>query len=90
MAEALERLVDGSGAYTDLEIIRKRTEYVTDSNRCFLPVGASLVVRSFLDEFAEDFERHVGRPSQAEPVPEPKIWHIDEDDGRVTYYADRD
>ena len=90
MAEALERLVDGTATVTDLEVIRKRSEFVTDMNRCFLPVGASLVVRSFLDEFTPEFEAHVGKKSTAEPVPPPKIWHIDENNGHVTYYADRD
>ena len=88
MAEALERLVAGEGTGTELEILRKRTESVTDGNRCYLPVGAALLIRSFLETFAEDFEAHLGRPSDADPVPAPKIVSIDASSGSVVYASD--
>jgi NADH-quinone oxidoreductase subunit F len=71
--ERLDALVAGRGTALDIEEIRKRTITVTDGNRCYLPVGSALLVRSALDEFAPAFSARIGAPSTAAPVPVPKI-----------------
>jgi NADH-quinone oxidoreductase subunit F len=73
MFARLDRLVRGDGTANDIEEIRKRTETVTDANRCYLPVGSALLIRSALDEFPEAFRARIGSPSTAPPVPVPKI-----------------
>ncbi len=84
MFERLERLVRGDGTRADLDELRKRTETVTDGNRCYLPVGAALLVRSTLDVFADEFAARVGSPSPPEVAVEvPKILDIDDRTGEV-------
>ncbi|HWB73263.1 MAG TPA: NADH-ubiquinone oxidoreductase-F iron-sulfur binding region domain-containing protein [Egibacteraceae bacterium] len=87
--ERLDKLVRGEGTGADIEEIRKRTETVTDQNRCYLPVGAALLVRSTLDTFADEFAARVGSPSPAAvAVAVPKIDRIDEDTGEVVLDPD--
>jgi NADH-quinone oxidoreductase subunit F len=84
MSERLDRLVDGSGTAEDLEEIRKRTDTVTDANRCYLPVGAALLVRSALEAFPRAFSERVGATGPpAHPVEVPKIEHLDSASGAV-------
>jgi NADH-quinone oxidoreductase subunit F len=84
--ERLDRLVDGRGAAEDIEAIRNRTATVTDANRCYLPVGAALLVRSALEEFAGEFAARVGAPSSPDvAVPVPKILGWDEETGGVAF-----
>ena len=83
----LDRLVRGEGSADDIEEIRKRTETVTDANRCYLPVGAALLIRSTLDTFPEEFEGRVGSPCPPEvAVDVPKIAALA--NGEVTYDLD--
>jgi NADH-quinone oxidoreductase subunit F len=87
--ERLDRLVQGRGSASDIEEIRKRTLTVTDGNRCYLPVGAALLIRSALDEFPEAFRARLSSPSPVEAaVPVPKIVGIDPETGAVE--LDRD
>jgi NADH:ubiquinone oxidoreductase subunit F (NADH-binding) len=89
--ERLARLVAGEGTATDIEEIRKRTDTVTDQNRCYLPVGAALLVRSTLEAFGEEFRARVGSPSPAgRAVGVPKIVALDEDTGDVAFDPDYD
>jgi NADH:ubiquinone oxidoreductase subunit F (NADH-binding) len=89
MFERLDRLADGRGSATDIAEIRKRTETVTDLNRCYLPVGAALLVRSTIDRFADEFHDHIGRASDpAVAVTVPKI--VDWDDGAEAFALDHD
>ena len=84
--ERLDALVRGEGTSADIAEIRRRTDTVTDQNRCYLPVGAALLVRSTVDAFAARFEAHVGHagdPTVAVAVP--KITDIDA--GTVTLDA---
>jgi NADH:ubiquinone oxidoreductase subunit F (NADH-binding) len=82
MFERLDRLVAGEGTEGDIAEIRKRTETVTDLNRCYLPVGAALLIRSTLDQFADAFHAHVGQPSDpAIAVAVPKITSWDAQQG---------
>ena len=86
MGEALERLVRGEGRPSDIPGLRKRTEVVTDQNRCFLPVGSALVVRSVLETFPEAFEARLQGPTPPEVrVRAPKIVDIDEESGEVLF-----
>ncbi|HVM13674.1 MAG TPA: NADH-ubiquinone oxidoreductase-F iron-sulfur binding region domain-containing protein [Egibacteraceae bacterium] len=90
----LERLVQGVGTHADIEEIRKFCVTVTDLNRCYLPVGASLLVASTLEAFPQAFIDHIGVASDpAVAVMVPKIDHIDEDTGKVIlddqYYRKR-
>jgi NADH:ubiquinone oxidoreductase subunit F (NADH-binding) len=89
MFERLDRLVNGTGTATDIAEIRKRTETVTDQNRCYLPVGAALVIRSTLDRFDDAFSAHIGRasdPAVAVAVPKITAW----DTGQGTFVLDPD
>jgi NADH:ubiquinone oxidoreductase subunit F (NADH-binding) len=77
MFERLDRLVDGTGTAADIAEIRNRTETVTDLNRCYLPVGAALLIRSTLDQFDDAFHAHIGRatdPAVAVAVPKITAW----------------
>jgi len=80
MFERLDRLVNGVGTANDIAEIRKRTETVTDQNRCYLPVGAALVIRSTLERFEDAFAAHIGRatdPAVAVTVPKLTAWDPD-------------
>jgi NADH-quinone oxidoreductase subunit F len=82
MFERLERLVDGTGTANDIAEIRKRTETVTDLNRCYLPVGAALVIRSTLERFEDAFSAHIGRasdPAVAVAVPKLTAWDAEQE-----------
>jgi NADH-quinone oxidoreductase subunit F len=89
MFERLDRLVSGSGTETDIAEIRRRTETVTDLNRCYLPVGAALLIRSTLDLFSDAFHAHIGQasdPAVAVDVPKITAW----DDAQRTFVLDVD
>lgn len=89
MFERLQRLVDGEGTATDIEQIRKRTLTVTDQNRCYLPVGAALLIRSTLDRFPDAFTAHIGHATDpAIAVSVPKITDFDPDAAHVTFDPD--
>ena len=86
IADRLDALVRGDGTAADIAEIRRRTETVTDLNRCYLPVGAALLIRSTLDAFADAFEAHVGRATDPDAlVPVPKISAMDPTTGDVTF-----
>jgi NADH-quinone oxidoreductase subunit F len=87
MSDVLKSAQRAEATQTDLERMLKRNQAVTDQNRCYLPVGAQLVVGStvqaFADEFAGTVERGETTPAD---LPTPLIEHIDEDSGEVTYH----
>ncbi len=86
ISERFDALVRGEGTSADIAEIRRRTDTVTDQNRCYLPVGAALLVRSTLDEFGDAIEAHVGRATDPDAaVPVPKITEIDTATGAVTF-----
>lgn len=87
--ERLDRLVRGEGTGADIEEIRKRCVTVTDANRCYLPVGAQLLIGSTLDTFADEFQARVGSPSPPDvAVDVPKIVDIDDETGEVRLDGD--
>ncbi len=87
MAELLAKVQRGQAQQTDLESLLRWSQTVTDSNRCYLPVGSQLLVGStvqaFVDEFVDTVE--AGTPTPAD-LPTPLIEHIDEDTGEVAYH----
>lgn len=86
MAEVLDRFVRGEADRSDIDALRKRTEIVTDQNRCYLPVGGALVVRSTLDTFPEAFEARLAGPTPEDvKVLVPKIIDVHEDTGEVIF-----
>jgi NADH-quinone oxidoreductase subunit F len=87
--DRLDALVRGDGTLADIDEIRRRTDTVTDQNRCYLPVGAALVVRSTIDTFPDAFATHVGRSSDpAVAVPVPKISVLDAATSEMTFDPD--
>lgn len=89
MASRLNALVRGDGTAADIAEIRRRTETVTDLNRCYLPVGAALTMRSTLDAFPEAFEAHIGRAGdRSVDVEVPKITTVDTATGTIAFDAD--
>ena len=87
MAELLAKVQRGEAQQTDLESLLRWSQTVTDSNRCYLPVGSQLVVGStvqaFVDELVDTVDAGVPTPAD---LPTPLIEHIDEDSGEVTYH----
>jgi NADH-quinone oxidoreductase subunit F len=86
MDAILSRVQRGEAVPTDLDALLRRAATVTDQNRCYLPVGAQLMVGStvqaFVDEFVATVERGVPTPGG---LPTPLVEHLDEGTGQVTY-----
>ncbi|MFO7959465.1 MAG: NADH-ubiquinone oxidoreductase-F iron-sulfur binding region domain-containing protein, partial [Nitriliruptoraceae bacterium] len=87
MAELLAKVQRGEAQQTDLESLLRWSQTVTDSNRCYLPVGSQLLVGStvqaFVDEFVDTVDAGVPTPAD---LPTPLIEHIDVDTGEVAYH----
>ena len=86
--EQLQGLARDGGTADDLADIENRCVKVTDSNRCYLPVGHALLVRSALDAFRPEFEACLTEPCARDVLPVPVIVDIDDDTGAVTYQDD--
>jgi NADH:ubiquinone oxidoreductase subunit F (NADH-binding) len=87
ITDLLLQIDAGEATASDLDEIRKRCVYVTDQNRCYLPVGEQLMVGSTLDDYEQHFLDHLdgrGCPKDRK-VLVPKIVNIDDDSGEVTY-----
>ncbi len=87
MAELLAKVQRGEAAQTDLEQLLRWSQTVTDSNRCYLPVGSQLVVGSTIQAFVEEVVATVdgGMPTPRD-VPTPLLEDIDEATGEVHYH----
>lgn len=87
---ALERLRDGTGGDTDVELIGKRLQIITDGNRCYLPVQEVNVISSVLRLFPADVAAHIegGCASPRTPLPTPKV--VDIAAGAVVYDPKQD
>ncbi len=83
----LAKVQRGEATQRDLEDILKRTQTVTDQNRCYLPVGTQVTIASTVQAFVDEFVATVdkGEPTPAD-IPVPLIDHIDTDSGEVTYH----
>ena len=82
----LARIEGGEGTAADLATLAARCGTVTGGQRCALPTGDALLVRSALASFADEIEAHLGR---ACPLPRelltPKITDYDETSRRFAY-----
>jgi NADH-quinone oxidoreductase subunit F len=87
MAELLAKVQRGAAVQTDLEQLLRWSQTVTDSNRCYLPVGSQLVVGSTVQAFVEEVVATVdaGVPTPQD-LPTPLLEDIDEDTGEVRYH----
>ena len=88
--ERLQRLCREGGEEADLQEIRKRCALVTDSNRCYQPVGHALLVQSTLDAYADEFTARLAGPCDHPDVDVPKIIELDDDTGEVVFDRDYD
>lgn len=59
ITERLARLLDGSGAYHDLDDIVATVSWVPNGRLCSLATSESVMVDSILAAFPEDFEAHL-------------------------------
>jgi NADH-quinone oxidoreductase subunit F len=87
MSAILTSVQHGEASQTDLETLLKRAQTVTDQNRCYLPVGAQVMVGSTVEAFVDEFVACVqaGKPTPAD-LPTPLIEWIDDDTGEVAYH----
>ncbi len=85
ITEILDRIRTGKGVDADLAEIEKRLRFVTDGNRCFLPVQERTMISSILREYPADFAAHLEGwcPSERSEIRHPKI--VDLVDGVVTW-----
>ena len=85
ITEILQRLKEGKGVEADLGEIEKRLRFVTDGNRCFLPVQERTMISSILRHFPEDVAAHLEGwcPSERTTIRPPKV--VDIVDGVVTW-----
>ncbi len=59
ISEHLERVIKDLGSEADLTIAADGTNWVENGHRCYLPTSQSIVTRSILQAFPEDFAAHV-------------------------------
>lgn len=86
MTDRLERIERGTGSEEDLERILSRCDSVTGGQRCGLPSGAEVVVRSAVEHFREEFVAHLGRTCpQARRPRMPLIEDFDHRAGRFVH-----
>ena len=89
ISERLAALCRGEGSTADLGDLERRCGMVTDANRCYLPVGHALVVRSAMEAFRGEFERAAASGCEhAADLAMPKIEAIDDDTGAVRLDAE--
>lgn len=85
LVELLDQLLDGSGDAGTVAALWRRCVTVTDGRRCYLPVGAQLMVGSTLTAFQDEIAAGLGRPVPGQDVPIPLIEHLDHATGAVTW-----
>ena len=79
ITELLERIDRGEGSEVDIETILARAFTVTDSQRCALPTGESLLAQSAVHVFGAEFAEHFGRPCpRPRQLQVPKIVDFDD------------
>lgn len=84
--ECLQRLVQGSGAETDLDDALAGAAMAPYGNRCYLPVQHSLLIPSIIEGFASEFQRHYHRGCRGcRTMVLPKMADFDESEGVFVY-----
>ena len=85
ITDLLGQLCRGEGDEETVRELWSRVRTVTDSNRCFLPVGEQLMVGSTLQHYAAEIAAGLGRPVPDADVPVPLIADLDLVTGEVVY-----
>jgi NADH:ubiquinone oxidoreductase subunit F (NADH-binding) len=84
----LEHLERGEGSAADVETILARCGTVDDGNRCALPVGERVLIKSLIRRFEADFHEHFHSPCpRARLLFLPKIVDLDPMSGSIAYDA---
>ena len=85
----LSRVEAGEGTQRELEAIADRLPTITDQTRCALPAGEQLLIGSLLDAYRDEFIAHLGHTCASDVDEQvPKIEHLDDATGTVTYDPD--
>lgn len=85
-SEIFERIERGEGSSEDLKTAKSRCSTVTGGALCYLPTGASLVMKSALESFGDEFEQHLGaKCDKHRDLPLPKLVDFDETSGKFTF-----
>jgi NADH:ubiquinone oxidoreductase subunit F (NADH-binding) len=86
ISTAFDALHDGSGTPGDVDVIARWADQVTDGQKCALPTGEQVLVRSILQSFADDLREHATQRCASErDVLIPKIAEFDEEALRFVY-----
>ncbi|MDP9023376.1 MAG: SLBB domain-containing protein [Actinomycetota bacterium] len=79
----LERVERGTGTEADLDTVVERCRSVTGGSRCGLPDGESLLVRSAVERFRDEFVAHLSRGCpRPRRLPFPDLKDFDEQAGQ--------
>jgi len=85
-AEILDRVERGGATEDDLKNLESRCKSVTGGQLCYLPTGASLLVKSTLDAFGDEVRAHLGvKCSRRRDLPIPKLVDFDDGSGQFTF-----
>lgn len=84
----LERIERGDGSAADVETILARCDTVDGGNRCGLPVGERVLIKSLIHRFGAEFREHFQSSCpRARRLFLPKIVDLDPTTGRIAYDA---
>lgn len=84
--EIFERIENGTGVESDLDAALTRCSSVTGGQLCYLPTGASLVVKSVIGSFGDEFRSHLGTTcSRHRDLPVPKLLDYEDTSGRFIF-----
>ena len=88
--EHLENLCTGKGRPQDIESIVDLTGRCVTQTRCFLPTQSSILVKSIIDKFPEEFKYYSTNkdPCITDDLIIPKIQSYDEPSGKFIYEKD--
>ncbi|CAN5762065.1 NADH-quinone oxidoreductase subunit NuoF [soil metagenome] len=85
-SEILERIERGDARDDDLGALAARCRSVTGGQLCYLPTGASLLVKSALDYFGDELRAHLGvKCTRRRQLPIPKLVDFEDGAGRFVF-----
>lgn len=88
ITEHLYDLMDGHGSEDDIDSILDICGRCTSQTRCFLPTQESILVKSIIDKFPQEFkERAKSRAPLERTLLIPKIEYFDDANGQFTFEA---
>ena len=86
LAAILTRIEEGAGVEDDLNAALHRCSSVTGGQLCYLPTGASLVAKSAIESFGDEFRSHLGtKCARHRDLPTPKLLDYDDTSGRFVF-----